>query len=293
MVSRNSPQASVRVESIGFPPPSIAIWCRTAQAPASGRATGPPRSTRPETTTPCATTSPLPHSTRTARTAKTATLRRELPEVFRIEVLEVGLQRIRVERPSAGLAARLPRLDRREREQALAREDRRLEPERHRDRVRGAGVDLDHRIAAVDVELGVIRVVLDLGDDDLPEIRAQAEDDLLQEIVRERPSELHPRQLHRDRARLRRPDPDREHPLPFLFLQDDDRRVRRAVEAQMRDANLDHSVAQVPISHDARYFCFSGVSVSMATPMAASFSRPMSASSSRGILCTSFDSRCA
>src|SRR5881628_927697 len=113
MVSRNSPRASVRVESIGFPPPSIAIWCRTAQAPASGRATGPPRSTRPETTTPCATTSPLPHST---RTAKTATLRRELPEVFRIEVLEVGLQRIRVERPSAGLAARLARLDRRERE---------------------------------------------------------------------------------------------------------------------------------------------------------------------------------
>src|SRR5256886_14293399 len=73
--------------------------------------------------------------------ASSARLRSELPEIFRIEVLEVVLQGIGIERPRAGLAARLARLHRREREQAFAREDRRLEPERDGDGVGRPGVD--------------------------------------------------------------------------------------------------------------------------------------------------------
>src|SRR2546425_6828659 len=123
---------------------------------------------------------------------------------------------------------------------------------------------------------------------DFPQVSPQAEDHLLQEIVRERPRELHPRELHGDGARLGGADPNRQHPLPFLLLEDDHRRVCRAIESQMRDPNLNLVRAQVPISHDARYFFCSGVSGSIATPIAASFSRAMSASSSRGIRCTSF-----
>src|SRR2546422_2174322 len=51
---------------------------------------------------------------------------------------------------------------------------------------------------SVDVQLGVIRVVLHLGDDDLPQVGAQAEDHLLQQIMGERPRELHARELHGD-----------------------------------------------------------------------------------------------
>src|SRR5438034_7010732 len=186
----NAPRASVRVESTGLPPPSIETWCITTQAPTSGRSAAPPRSTRPETTSPCAAKSALPRPTKAVRTAKAARLcatlpplpslppvplRRELPEVFRIEVLQVGLQRIRVERltgrqpswPSRARLTALPRLDGGEPEQVLARDDGGLEAQRHGDGVRGAGVDLDHGVAPIDVQLGVVRVVLHLGDDDL------------------------------------------------------------------------------------------------------------------------------
>src|SRR5882724_1750129 len=280
MVRAYAPRASVRTESTGWPPPPMDTWWSTTQVRAAGRPVGPFR-TRPVTTTCCARSAPARHSSN-------AVLRSELPEIFRIEVLEVGLQRVGIERSRARLTARLSRLYRRECEQALARENRRLEPQGDRDRVRRPGVDLDHRVAAVNVQLGVIRVVLHLGDDDLPQVGAQAGDHLFQEIVGERARELHARELHGDGARLGGPDPDREHALAFLLLEDDDRRVGRAIESQMRDPNLDLVRAQVPISHDARYFCCSGVRVSMATPIAASFSRAISASSSRGIRCTSF-----
>src|SRR5207253_292404 len=137
------------------------------------------------------------------------------------------------------------------------------------DRVGRPGVDLDHRVAPVDVQLRVIRVLLHLGDDHLAQVRAQAQDYLLQQVVGERSGELHARQLHRDGARLGGPDPNGKDPFPLLLLENDDGRVGRAVEAQVGDPNLDDVRAQVPISHDARYFCCSGVSVSMATPWAA------------------------
>src|SRR2546421_12577865 len=107
-------------------------WCSTTRVRASGRPAG-PYSTRPETTTPCATRPVAPPTLVSARS--TTRLGSELPEIFRIEVLEVVLQGIRIERPRARLAAGLARLHRRERQQALAREDRRLEPQRDGDRV--------------------------------------------------------------------------------------------------------------------------------------------------------------
>jgi len=49
-----------------------------------------------------------------------------------------------------------------------------------------------------------------------------------------------------DGALLGRPDPDREHALPFLLLEDDHRRVGRAIESQMARPNLNLVRAQVP-----------------------------------------------
>src|SRR5919198_3794803 len=138
---------------MGRPSPPMETWCNTTQARASGCRVV-PRTTRPVTVIPCASSALCPPLPRTR--ASSARLRRELPEVFRIEVLEVGLQRIRVEGAGARFRAGLSRLDGREGEQVLAREDRGLEAQRHRDRVRRPGVDLDDRVAAVDMELGVV-----------------------------------------------------------------------------------------------------------------------------------------
>src|SRR6266516_4374458 len=98
MVSVNAPCPSVRVESIGPPPPPIV--------------------TRRETTTRCARRSPPAPPTRQARVSA---LRSELAEIFRIEVLEVRLELVGVERFVAGFAAGFAGLDRREGEQVLGR----------------------------------------------------------------------------------------------------------------------------------------------------------------------------
>src|SRR2546429_6085116 len=147
----NAPRGSVRWEPTGLPRPASETWCITTQAPTSARRAAPPRSTRPETTTPCASSPDPPAQSRAGSRSR---LRRELPEVFRIEVLQVGLQRIRVERltgrqpswPSRARLTALPRLDGGEPEQGLAGEDGGLEAQRHGDGVRGAGVDLRRRV---------------------------------------------------------------------------------------------------------------------------------------------------
>src|SRR5947208_10130626 len=179
-VSANAPRASVRTESIGAPPPPMVTRCSTTHEPSSGAPRGPPSRTRPETTIRCARSSPPAPPT---RQSKASALRSELPEVFRIEVLEVGLQRIGIERSLSGFAAGLARLDRRQREKTLAREDRRLEPQGDGDRVGRPSVDLDDGVTAVDVQLRVVGVVLDLRDEHLPQIRAESEDHLLQQVV--------------------------------------------------------------------------------------------------------------
>src|SRR2546425_13258909 len=95
MVSVNAPRPSVRLESIGPPPPPIVTRCSTTQARASGVPSGPPCTTRPETTTRCARRSPPAPPTRQARVSA---LRSELAEVFRVEVLEVRLELVGIER---------------------------------------------------------------------------------------------------------------------------------------------------------------------------------------------------
>src|SRR6266550_7721885 len=228
IVSVNRPVAPVRVESIGPPWPCMRTWCSTTHAFASGRSRG-PYSTCPETCTRCATSPPPPLN----RQRRTSALWRELAEIFRIEVLQIRLEGVGVERGGAGGLAGFAGIHRREPQQTLAREDRGLEPQSHGDRIRRAGVDLNNRVSAVDVQLGEIGVVLDLGDDDLAEVGAEADDDLLQEVVGEGAGELHAGELHRDRARLGGADPDRQHPLPVPLLEDDDRRVGRAIEPEV------------------------------------------------------------
>src|SRR6267378_7076359 len=176
-VTRYRPRASLRTESIG-PAASRARRCNTTQAFASGTVSRPPRSTRPLTLTAW-------EESAVGMPTSSNRLRRKLAEIFGIEVFEVRLQRVGVEGtgPAAGLDGAFTRVDRRELEQRLARQDRRLEPQRQRDRIGGTGVDLNDRIAAIDMQLGEIRIVLHLRDDHFAQLGAQPDDHLLEQIV--------------------------------------------------------------------------------------------------------------
>jgi hypothetical protein len=184
------------------------------------------------------------------------------PKSSGTQVLQVRLELLRVERLRLGALARggrrrrgrrgveLPRLHvllglvvvlaRRQREQRLLREDRRLEAERDGDRVRRTRVDLDHALRPADVQLGVVRPLLDLGDLHAAQRTAEAKDERLAEVVRERALALDVVHLHDDGLRLGLPDPDREHAGAALLLQDDHVRVRGAVEAESLNDHFDH-----------------------------------------------------
>src|SRR5467141_1735838 len=125
-VTRYRPRASLRAESIG-PAASRARRCNTTQALASGTVSRPPRSTRPLTLTAW-------EKSAVGMPTSSNRLRRKLAEIFRIEVLEVRLQRVRVEGSAAGtgLDGAFTGVHGRELEQRLARHDRRLESQRQR-----------------------------------------------------------------------------------------------------------------------------------------------------------------
>src|SRR5882672_12673249 len=175
---RYRPRASLRTESIG-PAASRAMRCNTTQALASGTVSRPPRSTRPLTLTAW-------EQSAVGMPTSSNRLRRKLAEIFGIEVLEVRFQRVGVEGAApTWLDGAFARVDRGELEQRLARHDRRLEPQRQRDRIGGTRVDLNHRIAAINVELGEVCVVLHLRDDHFAQLGAQSDDHLLEQVVRQ------------------------------------------------------------------------------------------------------------
>src|SRR5439155_24565314 len=105
------------------------------------------------------------------------------------------------------------------REQLLRDEDRPVETERERDRIARSGVDRELLATGpLEMEGGEVRVVPEIADDDPVEPGAEALDQLLHQIVRQRAGRGHPLDLERDRLCLEWSDPDRQlaAPLPLL-----------------------------------------------------------------------------
>src|SRR5919109_2319324 len=132
--------------------------CSTTHAFGSGAVSRPPRRTLPLMLTcgVCAGSIEKPPS------QNSSWLRRKLPEIFRIEILEVRLEGVGVERPTPGLDAAFAGVDGCELEQRFTRQNRRFQPQRQGYRIRRPRIDLNHRIAAVHMKLGEVRVVLHL-----------------------------------------------------------------------------------------------------------------------------------
>src|SRR5712692_3557407 len=166
-----------------------------------------------------------------------ARLRIELSEVLRVHPLEVLLQLVGLE---AGVWRRLVGLDPGLVEEMIAGEDGGAEPERERDAVGGTSIHLEHVIVPADEQLGEVGVFLHRADHDAAEVAAQPDDELLHEIVRERALRLHALQLHGDRARFRRPDPDGQDAGAVLFAENDHRGVRGPIQPQVGHSDFDH-----------------------------------------------------
>src|SRR5688572_32093591 len=185
-----------------------------------------------------------------------ASLRIELPEVFGAQVLKVGLELIGGElrgigpglvrlvgrladtrRVAAVVLVVLRRLD----QQVVGGVDRRSEPQRDGDAVRRPGIDVDQRLAALDLQLGVVRALLDARDVDALELRPHPEDQVANEIVREGAHALHVVHVPHDRFGLGLADPDGEETRSSALLQHDDVGVRRAVQPEPRDDHFDHA----------------------------------------------------
>src|SRR5437660_7949994 len=181
MRSRKRPAGSVRTESTGAPPLPMPTWWRTTHPRGSAAGRRPPSMTTPVTGTPWAARAPVPATSR--RSPAASALGRELAEIFRIEVLQVILEAFFVELRRAARRAgfstgpfgpghTLAGVDRGQLEQVFTGEDRGLEPQGHGARIGRPGVALNHRAAAVDVQLGDVGVVLYLREAHLAPVGA-------------------------------------------------------------------------------------------------------------------------
>src|SRR5215210_7051242 len=210
--------------------------CSTTHAPLTGSILRTPgRTMRPETS--CGRLGRA-----ACRNSRTANLHIELPKVFWPHVLQVFLQllgRHLIGRFGERLRSRLAFLEEQRGEQALLRVYRRLESQRDRYAVRRPGVDVHWPRAASDVELRVERAILDFGDVDASKRSTQTYDEILAEVVGERPLALQLVHLDHDRLGLWLADPDRKQSRPALLLENHHIGVGRAVQTEPHHFDFD------------------------------------------------------
>src|SRR5439155_10852002 len=153
-----------------------------------GAAAMPEATTRMKGTTPAARSAVL-----TRRNSRSGTSKIELAEIFRAKMLEVGFELLGAElhllargRRVGGVEGILVGLFLLFHEQFFGREDRRIETHCDGDTVGGTRVDPHEIAAAIEVQLGVIRVLLDAGDLHAAECGAKADDHAAAQIVCQR-----------------------------------------------------------------------------------------------------------
>src|SRR5438093_8053327 len=160
-----------------------------------------------------------------------------LPEVLGVHFLEVAAQLLRLllgrflgRRRGAGLPGRFL-------EDLVHDENRYPRAERDRDRIARPRVDRDRAVPAVQVDVGEERRVLEIGDHHAGDLPLQGFDHVDEEVVRERALVTLPDQLHMDRGRFVRTDPDREHAAAFDLLEDDHGALRSLVDGKTAHAH--------------------------------------------------------
>ena len=98
---------------------------------------------------------------------------------------------------------------------------------------------------ALEVEPGVVRLLGEGRDHDPVDPDAEALEGAGEEVVGQRPVGRQALELHRDRARLPRPDPDREVAIVVGLLEDDHVAAREHVDPDALDHHLDESVPRL------------------------------------------------
>src|SRR5262249_50218416 len=167
----------------------------------------------------------------------------ELLEVLRLDVLQplaelVGIVRLHRLRLLGDLEAlRLA-------DDFLVDVDGSRHAEGERDGVRGTRIDGVLGLAELQLQDGEERILLEVGHDDLQDLRLERLEDVLDQVVRHRPRRRDLLELERDGVGLEDADPDLERPLVLFVAEDDDRHVRDGVESQSADLHFDkHAVS--------------------------------------------------
>ena len=141
----------------------------------------------------------------------------ELTKVLRIEILEIFFEVIGHERIASKIGAQ-GLFRRGGRKQRFGCKDRRLETQGNGDTIGRPRINLDDVIIATQVELRVIRTILDPRQDHATQLRPQTDYHLLHEIVRKWALELYVGHFYSDCIRFRLADVDRDHTIPIFLL---------------------------------------------------------------------------
>ena len=118
-------------------------------------------------------------------------------------------------------------------------EDPAAGPDGERKRIGRPGIDLDGPAVVLEEQAGVERLLGQRRDDDPIDAGTETLEGRREEVVGQRTIRSEALELHRDRARLPWPDPDREIPIPLRLLEDDDMPARQHVDPDALDHHLD------------------------------------------------------
>src|ERR1051325_10813285 len=98
---------------------------------------------------------------------------------------------------------------------------------------------------------GEERVVRQIADDHTIDLAFKVRNDVAEQVVRHRPRRCYVLDLQRDGVRFEDADPDWQHTIAVLVLQDDDRHVRDGVHHQPLDGHLNqHGAGAIPRTFD-------------------------------------------
>ena len=119
--------------------------------------------------------------------------------------------------------------------------------DRQGERIRWPGIDLDRPAVALEQDPGVEGLVGELADDHPVDARAQFLERRREQVVGQRALGGQPLELHRDGARLPRPDPDGQVAVAGLLLEDDHVAAGEHMDPDALDDHLDQPVVHRPI----------------------------------------------
>ena len=114
-----------------------------------------------------------------------------------------------------------------------------IEAQSQGERIAGARIERHHFAVALHPDQRVKRIVFQFGDHDFLHVDVEADQDILQQVVRHRAGGLDFFNFQRDGVGFVDADPDRQHAGALRFLQDDNGHVGHGIHHQTSDFDFE------------------------------------------------------